>query len=81
MKIKIFYYLLNFKHYYNNFVKKDIPVNVTSNSLKKYLESLNNIGLLEIERNETSMGYKWIIKWSIGGDQNLILVILVLYVK
>lgn len=46
-----------------------IAADITSTGLKNYLESLKDIGSLNVDRSKDCAGYKYRIKWANGGDK------------
>ncbi len=51
-----------------------ISADITSTGLKNFLESLKDIGSINVQRSKDCAGYKYNIKWLNGGDKQPIAV-------
>ena len=50
--------------------------NTSADSLTQYLQSIPNIGTLQIQRNGDCAGYQWSVRWNQGGIKNPIEVVI-----
>ena len=53
-------------------LQKDIPANVTADALEKYMQSIKDIGTLQIIRSGDCAGYNWNVRWNNGGTKEQI---------
>ena len=50
----------------------DISTQVSSSYLTAYMQSLNDIGSVNVKQSGDCSGYSWNIRWNQGGKKSLI---------
>ena len=69
------YIIINLKH--RNLLQTGLAANTSAESLTQYLQSIQNIGTLQIQRSGDCAGYNWNVRWNQGGKKDILKVNLI----